>query len=168
MIKWMTRLVLLAVVAGLGYWLWTVFFPSNETVIRQRLHALAQAASFKANEAPLAKLSKTQELGAFVLPDVTITIDIPGREVMTINGKEQLLEVAGGARFVVQGLSVEFLDINIAVAPDKQSASAELTVKAQIAGEKDLVVQELKFAFRKTEGAWLIQNVETLRTLKLN
>ena len=167
MTKWILRVFLAAILAGIGLWLFNVFFPSPEKVIRKRLQALAEAASFKGNDAPLVKLSRTQELGTFVLPDVSISIEIPGRNVFTINGRDDLLELAGGARFATQGLDVQFVDINITVGPGKETATAELTVKARVAGERDLIVTELRFDFRKADGDWLIQRVETLKTLKL-
>ena len=42
------RIVLLAALAALGVWLWTMLFPSPEKIIRQRLDAVAQRASFAA------------------------------------------------------------------------------------------------------------------------
>ena len=65
----------------------------------------------------------------------------------------------------MSGLSVEFLDINVTVEPDRKSAAADLTLKARVAGEKDLIVQELKFTLRKIDGTWLIIRVETVKTL---
>ena len=65
----------------------------------------------------------------------------------------------------LSGLKVTFPDINITVAADKQSAMADLTVEANIAGERDSIVQEMKFTFQNTEGGWLIARIETVRTL---
>jgi hypothetical protein len=53
----------------------------------------------------------------------------------------------------------------VTVAPDKQSAVADLTVQANISGEPDPIVQEMKFTLRKIDGRWLITRVETVRTL---
>jgi len=39
--------------------------------------------------------------------------------------------------------------INITVAPDKQSAVADLTVEANVSGEHDSIVREMKFTLRK-------------------
>jgi hypothetical protein len=60
---------------------------------------------------------------------------------------------------------VEFPDVNVTVAPDKQSATADLTVKAQAGGDRDSIWQEMKFTLQKTGGKWLITRVETVRTL---
>ena len=76
-------------------------------------------------------------------------------------------QAALGARSALSGLKVQFPDINITVAPDKQSAVADLTVEANVAGERDPIVQEMKFTLQKTDGEWLITRVETVRTLSI-
>jgi len=40
---------------------------------------------------------------------------------------------------------------------------ADVAVKVQAAGEKDVNVQEVKFTFQKIGGDWLITRVETVR-----
>jgi hypothetical protein len=64
-------------------------------------------------------------------------------------------------------MKVQFPDINITVAPDKQSAVADLTIAVSIAGEHDSIVQEMKITLQKISGQWLIIRVETVRTLSI-
>ena len=59
---------------------------------------------------------------------------------------------------------MKFPDIKVTVAPDQQTAVADLTVAVDISGEHDSVVQEMKFTLQKTGGEWLITRVETVRT----
>src|SRR5947199_6027185 len=70
-----------------------------------------------------------------------------------------------GARTLAGGLSVEFLDVNVAVAPDRQSAVADLTAKGKVPGEKDILVQELKIKLKKIGRGWYLQRVETVKSL---
>ena len=163
--KWVLRLVVLLVLAGLGYWGWRVWFPGPEEVIRKRLNELAQAASFTGNEGTLAKLAGAQALTTFCTPDVEITVDIPGHSRQTLTGHDELLQAAAGARSYANGCNVEFFDILVTVAPDKNSAVAELTAKANVPRERDFYVQELKFALKKVEGKWLISHAETVKVL---
>ena len=79
--------------------------------------------------------------------------------------REEITQAALIGRSRAGGLQVKFPDINITVAPDKQSAVADLTVEANISGEHDSMVQEMKFTLQKTDGQWLITRVETVRTL---
>ena len=55
------RLVQLAVIVALGLWLWTIFFPSPEKVIRKRLTSLAADVSFSKSDGSLTKLAGLAE-----------------------------------------------------------------------------------------------------------
>ena len=166
--KWSVRIVLIAVLAGLGFWGWRALFPSPEQVIRKRLTALAQAASFSGKEGTLARLAGAQAVTTFCTPDVEITVDVPGFSRHTFEGNDELLQAVAGARSTGRGFSVQFLDIIVTVAPDQNSATAELTAKGVLSGEKDLYIQELKFCLRKVEGKWLIFRAETVKTVSAN
>jgi hypothetical protein len=99
---------------------------------------------------------------------VEITVAIPGHSTQTINGRDDLLSAVAGARSAVHGFNVEFFDILVTVAPDQNSAVANLTAKGNVPAEKDFYVQELKFLLKKVEGQWLIFRVETVKTLSMN
>jgi hypothetical protein len=70
------------------------------------------------------------------------------------------------ARQSGKDLHTEFTDIAITLNPDRQSATAFLTVTAKIGGEPDLVVEELKFTFKKISDDWLITALETVKPLR--
>lgn len=165
---WLRRIVLAALLAGLGFWGWRALFPSPEHVIRQRLTELARDASFAANEGALAKLANAQTLTSFCTPDVVITVNTPGRSQQTLNGRDELLQAVMAARASLRGLNVEFFDILVTVAPDGTSAVANLTARGRVPEERDSYVQELEFKLRKAEGEWLIFRVETVKTLSRN
>ncbi len=98
--------------AALGFWGWRVFFPSPEKVIRKRLGELAKAASFSSKEGLLAKAWNASALGEFFTPDVQVTVDVPGTQ-HTINGRDELLQAAVGARSEVSSLTIKFPDIKV-------------------------------------------------------
>lgn len=159
------RLVLFAALLALGVWLWFILFPSPEKIIRQRLTELARNASFSPTEGGLARLATAQRLPGFFATNVEVNIDVPGRVQHRLLGRDEIQQAALGARSNLSGLKVTFPDINITVAADKQSAVADITVEANIAGERDSIVQEMKFTFQQTGGKWLITRIETVRTL---
>ena len=154
-----------AVLIAFGVWLWSVVFPSPERVIRKRLAELAKSVSFGGNESPLAALDNSQRVAGFFTEDVEVHVDLPGRSAQILSGREQLFYAVKQARSMLGGLQVEFLDVNATVAPDRKSAEANLTLKGRVAGEKDLIVQELKLMLNKLEGNWRIKRVETVKTL---
>jgi len=159
------RLCLLAAVAVLAFWLWTVFFPNPETVIRKRLDKVATLISFNGKEGNIAKIANIQQLTGYFATNIVITVDTPAYSQHTLNGRDELTQAALGVRSMLSGLSVEFLDQTIALSPDKTEATVNLTGKARVPGDRDLLVQEMKFFLRKIEGTWLIVRIETVRTL---
>ena len=162
--KIIIRIVLLAALAALGVWLWTVLFPSPEKVIRRRLMELARTVSSSSNESDLTRLAAARSVAGFFASTVELNVDLPELGQRTLD-REELTQLALMARSRAGGVHVKFPDINITVAPDQQSAVADLTVEANITGEHDSVVREMKFTLRKTDGQWLITRVETVRTL---
>jgi len=159
------RMVVLAALAALGVWLWLVVFPDPEKAIRKRLNELAATVSYSPSQGNLARIAAVQRLAGYFGTNVEVNIDVPGRVQHTLVGREEITQTALGARAVVSSLRVKFPDINVTVAPDKQSAVADVTLDATIAGEADQLVQELKFTMQKIDGRWLITRVDTIRTL---
>jgi hypothetical protein len=159
------RLVLAAALVALGVWLWTVLFPSPEKVIRKRLTELARTVSFSPNEGNLARLADAENLAFFFSTNIEVNIDVPGHEQHVFAGREEITQAALATRSAVSGLNVKFPDINVTVAPDKQSAVADLTVEANISNEREPIVQEMKFTLQKIDGKWLVTHIETVRTL---
>lgn len=162
--KMFIRIGLLAVVAALGIWLWTVLFPGPEKMIRQRLAQIARLVSFNANENPLAALGGAQKLAGFCSPNLQVKLAAPINAERTFEGREEIVQVILAARGALGGaLKVEFLDLLVTLAPDKLSAEVSLTARIQPAGG-DLAAQEIKFTLRKVDGQWLITRVENIRS----
>jgi len=163
---WVARLLVLGVLAALVFWMWVLIFPSPERVIGKRLTELAKIASITPNEAPLVKLANTQKLSSFFTTDAEISVEVPGRSVQVVNGRDEILQAAMGVRSMLNNLKVEFVDIIVVLAATKTSAVAHLTATANMPGEKIPEVQELEISFKKTEHDWLINHVETVKTLR--
>jgi hypothetical protein len=159
------KLVLLASLTVFGVWLWFALFPGPEKAIRNRLAKLAHTVSFSKSEGNLARLASGESVSGFFSTNVEVTINLPGEEQHTFAGRDEITQAALAARGYTTDLNVNFPDVNVTVAPDKQSATADLTVEATVSSERDAIVQEMKFTFRKIDGQWLITQVETVRTL---
>jgi ketosteroid isomerase-like protein len=160
----LVRFVLLAAILVAGFFAWHALFPSPEKIIRKQLTDLATAASFASNESPLAKLSNSSWLAGFFTQDAVIVADIPGHSLQTFSGRDQIAQAAFAARSYASGFSVKFLDIVVKLDPDKQSAAAEFTARAQVLGESDSWVQEIKLILKKVDGKWLITHAEAAKT----
>jgi hypothetical protein len=160
------RLVLLGIIGAAGFWGWRLFFPSPEHIIRQRLSELAVAASISPNEAALTKLAKTQKLASFFTDDARINLDMPGRTRQTLSGREEIQQTVMYARSMMTSLTIKFVDISVAFADEEQSALAHLTATANMPGEKLPEVQELDISFKRFNRDWLINRVESVKTLR--
>ena len=138
--KIVSRILLVAVVAAAGVWIWLTFFPSPEKAIRNRLKDLADTISFARGEGNISKITHMQKFPDFFTPDVVVSADIRGYAPITIDGRDELVQRLQAARQFGPGVQVELLDINVTLSADKQSAVANLTGKAQIPGERDFSV----------------------------
>jgi len=157
------RLVLLAALVAAGVWIWAALFPSPEKIIHKRLAQVAAEASFNSGENPLVIAARSEHLASRFSTNAEINLNAPGFERLEFSGRAEITQAAAGARLHLSGLKVEFPDASVTVGPDKQSAVADVAVKVQAAGEKDFVVQEVKFNFQKIGGDWLITRVESVR-----
>ncbi|HLX94773.1 MAG TPA: hypothetical protein VKU37_03435 [Verrucomicrobiae bacterium] len=161
------RIVVLAALVAVGVWLWTVWFPSPEKIVRQRLATVARLASFATDEGPLARLADAENLAGCFSTNVEVDLDVPGRFQITMLGRDEVTQTAATARSMVSSLNVKFLDVNVTLGPDKRSAVADFTVEARVGGDQDMIVQEMKFTLQKIGGQWLITRVGTIRTLSI-
>ena len=159
------RLLLVAALVALGFWLWTVLFPGPEKLIRKRIAEVARLASIAPGEGLVTQGLRIQSLVNCFDPHAELTFDVPGRSQYTIAGRDEMIEHAGAARRNLRSLKVELLDPNLALSPDKQSAVVDLTARVKLPEERDFIVQEMKFTLKKINGEWLIISVETVRTL---
>jgi len=162
---WIFRLLLAVAVIALAFWLWRTFFPGPERVIRQQLSEVAKLASFAANEAPLAKMANAQKLSSFFSDDAEVRVEVQGFAPQSLKGREDIFQKALGVRQYLASVNVEFLDVNVSVNQDRQTAVANLTAKIKVSVEKDFYPQELKFTFKKINGKWLIIRIEMVKTL---
>ncbi|MBI2928263.1 MAG: hypothetical protein HYY24_21550 [Verrucomicrobia bacterium] len=158
--------LLAAVVLALGVWGVLRLFPNDERIIRTRLTTLAEKTSFGPRDGVLAKAARASQVTDFFSAEATIRLAHASREEVDLNGRADISQALTAAHTRLKGLRVEFPDILVTVEPDKTSATALLTAKAEITGEKELYVHELKLTLKKVEREWLITSVEDFKTLE--
>lgn len=164
--KTATRLVLLAAAGGLGFWLWTIVFPSPEKIVLKKLSSLAATASFDGNASSITRAGKAGNVAGHFAADAQIVVDVSGAGARTLSGREEIREAAMGGFASLNSLNVRFLDVTVKVGEDKQSAEVNCTADVRAGDSKDLSVQELRFQFQKIDGDWRITRVETVKTLQ--
>ena len=75
--------MLLAVAAALGFWLWTVLFPSPEKIVLKKISSLAATATVSASDGNITRATKVSNLIGYFSTDAEITVDMPGRRQPT-------------------------------------------------------------------------------------
>ena len=163
--KSLPRIILLVIVAALAIWMWTVFFPSPEKIIRRQLVNMAGDVSFSHDQNNLVQIAHAQSVADFFSTNVVLDLTLPGHNEQTTLDRAEITQAVLASRQQVTDLDVKFPDINVTVAPDKTFATADVTVEATVSGEHDAILQEMKFTFEKVDGHWLIDRVETVRVL---
>lgn len=160
-IRWSLILACLAGVLWLALTLW----PSPEKQIRKRLVKLAELASVSAGESDLAAVANARGLASLFATNAVVQVDVQGGPHGRLSDREEIFQVALGARRALGVLRVEFLDVEVKLSGDKRAATVEATGKATQPGVRDVFWQELKFQFRLQDSGWVIERVETVRTL---
>jgi hypothetical protein len=158
-----SRIVLLALVAGLGFWLWTVLFPSPEKVILKKISNLAATANVSTGDGNLTRASKASNLASDFSYDAEIAFDVPNGETRRLSGRDEIREAAMGGFANVPWLKVQFLDATARMGPDKQTAEVTCTAKASAGDSNDFGIQELRFQLKKIDRDWLITRAETVK-----
>ena len=161
---WLVRATLLAALVAAGTWSWGVFFPGPEKIIRKRLNAMAKAASFSSKEGLIAKAWNASMVADYFTENVQVTLEGPGMQ-QTISGRAEVLQAVARARSALSSLSIEFPDIKVTLAPDRASAVVNVTARGKVSGERDPYLLELKMQMIKAKSDWLINQVETVKTL---
>lgn len=158
-------IVFAVAVLALIFWLYSVLFPSNESVIKKRMQTIARLASFNPGEGDIARLSNVSQLAGFFTPDIVIRFEGTRPELQNLSGRDTLRQILLMARTNLQRMNVRFPDVVVTVDPDGRTASVNLTVIADVNADKDAILTELKMDLTKADGSWLVSRVETLKAL---
>ncbi len=160
------RLVLLGAVAALGFWGWTVFFPSPEKVLLKKISSLAATASVAAGDGNITRATKVSNLIGYFSTDAEIRYDVPELGTHALSGLDEIRETAAGGYTQVSAIQVQFFDAVAHVGPDQRTAQVTCTAKVKVGNGTDFGIQELRIQFRKIDGDWRITRAETVKTLQ--
>src|ERR1039457_5584423 len=161
-----SRLALLAAAAGLGFWLWTVLFPSPEKIVLKKVAALAATATVNAGDGAATRALKVSNFISYFSTDAEIFFDVQGIGTHTISGRDEIRENAAGALTQLSSLKVQVFDATAQAGADKQSAEVSCTARLTVGSDKDFDIHELRVQFKKIDGDWRITRAETVKTLR--
>ena len=108
------RLIFLAAIVVLGFWLWTILFPSPEKVVLKKMSSLAATATVSAQDSNLIRVAKAANLVDFFTTDAEIILNVPELPNRTLSGRDEIRETALAVLTNVKTLNVQFLDVTAA------------------------------------------------------
>lgn len=153
-------LILLALVAGLAYWAWGVFFPAPEDQIRRALQELAETASFGPNEKSLARLGAITKVPTFFHTNAVVRIS-SSRYSGTLEGKQQIRQAVAGSRTVASSVRIELTDPKITLhSPSK--ATVLVTATVYIDGDPTPQMQILRLQMVEGKRKWLVRELNPI------
>lgn len=163
--KWLARLVGLVALGALLWWGWWTFFPSDERRVTKLLNQIAATVSVPADGKFVGGVLAADRLQSYFTPQVEVAVEVPGEARFNLTGREELAQAYLLARSQYRGLTVEFFDMQVALAPGHETAVADLTARARRA-TGEIHVQELRMNLVRHEGEWRVQRVETTRSIR--
>ena len=159
------HLVIVAAVASGLWFAWQWLFPSDEAQIVALLERIADGVSRGAEDGELGRLARAASLGNEFAPDVTVDAGPPFQR---IKGRDAIIGAAVRTSGSMRNLEIRFPDVSVAIAPDRQSATAVVTAEARFdeGGGRSLDARELELEFTRQEGEWVISAVTIVQPLQ--
>lgn len=159
-------LITLVIVLPVGYLLWGKLFPGDDVLIRRQMDAIAQAASFPADEAPLAKIGNAAKLANCFTADGEVDVEPWGYRRIVVKGRDELRQAALGARNAVASLTVGLENLEVTLGPGENEATVQLSMVGRTSQQTEQQSQPMRFELRKVDGQWLIHRATTVEYLK--
>ncbi len=120
-------LVFLAIIAG---WFVYVQYFNDERAIRRRMNEVAAALSTSREGTDLARLARVMKLRQYLADDAT-AIDEGSIE---LRSRDEILAVAAQWATGGEGLTVDFVDLTVSMAPDGATAQSRFTARGDGTG----------------------------------
>jgi hypothetical protein len=149
--------VVLAALAG--YFVYQWWFNPNR-IIKQRLGEVASALSAPPAEGDVARLARLAGLGRYLDDKIHVQFGRGGPE---FSSRDELIGAAAGWKPQSGGWNIDFVDVDVRVNSDDTArafVTAEMTTPDPQTGQQTRDSREVAFSFGKTNGAWLISQVE--------
>jgi hypothetical protein len=153
---------LLLVGSAVSYRWWT----SPERQIRRVLAGVAEGLSHDAPASGLGAVAAVAALQEYFSTDVSIE---SARPTAVINGRDAVLATAARLRSTLPSMRVEFVDLQITLGADNESADVDCTAMATLqdrAGQQSVDAREVIIAMRIADGRWVITRARAIEVLE--
>lgn len=158
--RWLLLCVVVTVAAVAGFWA----FPSQQRQVRNRLFALAGAATIRDPESDMSRLARGAAVGGFLAPDVTVDAGVEG---LALTGRETVIGIIVKTPAPPGGLKVELSDVIVTVASDSTRADAtavaSLTSREPGAAQPSIETYRVTFVLRRIDRTWCVSAVQLVQ-----
>lgn len=155
-------LLALAAVCAAALYFW---MPSDERRIHRLLTRLASEISTTAQGGTFAELKAANRVADLFAPEFQIQVNVSGAPELNLSERGELIQLFLNARSRHRSIKVDLLDPQT-VRLGSREAVVEATGRAQVSGENEIWVAELRFTLVKVDGRWRIREVESIRTFE--
>lgn len=164
------RLLTVVVLIPALYFGWLWLFPSDEAQITAVLEDIADGiarndAGEGGGSGTLGAVARAAALQEHFALDAVVEAGAPFQR---LTGRQAIVAAAARVSVAVPNLEVSFPDLAIAVADDRQTATAVVTAEARFndAGRRVMDARELEMTFSRLEGRWVISMVTLIQPLE--
>lgn len=155
--------VVLVAIAAAPYFLW----PSEERAVRNRLRGLAEALSIPDRDSDVGRVTRFAQLRRYFADDVDIKSGAADPQSIS---RDAVLAAIGSWTPPPGGLAIEFVDVQVTIAPDAATAKVYFTAKISThdarTGDPTVDAREAHVGMVKRNGEWIVASVETTDTLE--
>ena len=162
--KWSKCIWILALVGAVLVVL-RAAWPSDERRIQKLLANLAREASTPAQGRALSDLAAANRVADYFAPEFQIRVSGFGAPDVAIDDRGELVQAVLAARGRQQVVKIDLLDPQMAEKGPGR-AVVEATARAQVSGEREPFVAEVRFTLVKLEARWRVQKIENARTFE--
>lgn len=161
----MQRIIVIVVLLAAAWFGWRYFFPTDEARIRRGLERIADAVGMDGGEGEVARIARAASMRNELDPDIVVEAGPP---FSRMTGRDIVVAAVARLNSSVPDLDVQVRDVQVAVAPDRTTASGSVTVEARFRderGERVTDARELDLTFRRRDGDWVVSTVTLVRAL---
>ncbi len=162
--KW-GKLLLVLALGGAAFAALRGCLPSDQKRILRLLTSLAEDVSAPAQGRTFADLAAANRVADHFAPGFQIQVAVPGAPDIAISDRAELIQTIAAAKGPTRQVKVRFLDPQT-VELGPASAVIEATAQAQVSGDPELHVIEIRFALVKWDGRWRVRQVENVPTFE--
>ncbi len=162
--KW-SKLLLALALGGAAFAGLRGCLPSDQKRILRLLTSLAEDVSAPAQGRTLADLAAANRVADHFAPGFQIQVTVPGAPDVAVSDRAELIRTIAAAKGRTRQVQVRFLDPQT-VELGPASAVIEATAQAQVSGDPELYVVEIRFTLAKLEGRWRVRQVENVPTFE--